>query len=92
LLMNRSMRPSRKAAGNSKTNQYELKFPRDNNLELFDVFLRNGSRVETWFPLDETQTESVVQTANRNADVGEFHFTCYWLDQPTIVQRYAESM
>jgi len=89
---NKLLRPSRKAHGNPSTGEYEIKFPEQNNLSLFDVLLRSGSHVETWFPLDETHTETEVQAAIASAQSGEFHFTCYWLGPLPIARLYTRSV
>lgn len=91
-LCNGVLRPSRKAKGNPNTKKYEIKFPQGNSLELFDALVINGGHVETWFPFDETHTEPEIQSAVRNAQSGEFHYTCYWLGDNPIVRRYTERL
>lgn len=87
---NGSLRASKKAAGNPSTRRYEIKFPQGDNLVLLETILLNGGLVRTYFPVDETHSESELQTAIANAQSGEFHYTCYWLSQTPITRRYRE--
>jgi hypothetical protein len=89
-LCNGVLRPALKAKGNPGTGEYEMKLPdRQNNLSLFDYLLVSGDNVTTWFPLDDTHTDTEVRDAITKSQSGEFHFTCYWLGPTPSSRRYA---